>query len=31
VAERLDGTPCPVDPASLDLPASDHDPETVHA
>ena len=25
------GTPVPVDPATLDLPAEDHDPETVHA
>ena len=31
LAERLDRTPVPVDPATLDLPASDHDPETVHA
>jgi lipoyl(octanoyl) transferase len=31
LAERLDRTPIPVDPATLDLPASDHDPETVHA
>jgi lipoyl(octanoyl) transferase len=31
LAARLDRTPIPVDPATLDLPASDHDPETVHA
>ena len=31
LAERLERTPVPVDPATLDLPASDHDPESVHA
>jgi lipoyl(octanoyl) transferase len=31
LAERLERTPVPVDPATLDLPAEDHDPETVHA
>jgi lipoyl(octanoyl) transferase len=31
LAERLGRTPIPVDPATLDLPAEDHDPETVHA
>jgi hypothetical protein len=31
VAERLDRSPVAVDPATLDLPASDHDPESVHA
>ena len=31
LAERLERTPIPVDPATLDLPAEDHDPETVHA
>jgi lipoyl(octanoyl) transferase len=31
LAERLERTPVPVNPATLDLPAEDHDPETVHA
>jgi lipoyl(octanoyl) transferase len=31
LAERLGRTPVPVDPATLELPAEDHDPETVHA
>jgi lipoyl(octanoyl) transferase len=31
LAERLDRTPILVDPATLDLPAQDYDPETVHA
>jgi lipoyl(octanoyl) transferase len=31
LAERLDRTPVLVDPATLDLPAQDYDPETVHA
>jgi hypothetical protein len=31
LAERLERTPVAVDPATLDLPAEDHDPETVHA
>jgi lipoyl(octanoyl) transferase len=31
LAERLARTPIPVDPATLDLPAEDYDPETVHA
>jgi lipoyl(octanoyl) transferase len=31
LAERLDRSPVAVDPATLDLPASDHDPESVHA
>jgi lipoyl(octanoyl) transferase len=31
LAERLERTAVPVDPATLDLPAEDHDPETVHA
>src|SRR5918995_1886725 len=29
LAERLARTPIPVDPATLDLPAEDYDPETV--
>jgi hypothetical protein len=31
LAERLERTPVPVDPATLDLPAEDYHPETVHA
>jgi lipoyl(octanoyl) transferase len=31
LAERLERTPVPVDPATLDLPAEDYDPESVHA
>ena len=31
LAERLERTLVQVDPATLDLPAEDHDPETVHA
>src|SRR4029453_19035862 len=31
LAERLDPPPAPAAPATLDLPAEDHDPETVHA
>jgi lipoyl(octanoyl) transferase len=31
LAERLERAPVPVDPATLDLPASDHDPESVNA
>jgi hypothetical protein len=31
LAERLDRSPVAVDPATLDLPAADHDPESVHA
>jgi lipoyl(octanoyl) transferase len=31
LARRLDRTLVPVDPATLELPAEDHDPETVHA
>ena len=31
LAERLERSPVPVDPATLDLPAEDYDPETVHA
>jgi lipoyl(octanoyl) transferase len=31
LAERLERAPVAVDPATLDLPASDHAPETVHA
>ena len=31
LAERLGRTPIPVDPATLELPAEDYDPETVHA
>ncbi|HYN17386.1 MAG TPA: hypothetical protein VEY96_04795, partial [Actinomycetes bacterium] len=31
LAERLDRTAVAVDPATLDLPAEDHDPESVHA
>jgi hypothetical protein len=31
LAERLDRTPVLVDAATLDLPAQDYDPETVHA
>ena len=31
LAARLDRTPVAVDPATLDLPAEDYDPETVHA
>jgi hypothetical protein len=31
LAERLNRTPVLVDPATLDLPAQDYDPETVHA
>ena len=31
LAERLERAPVAVDPATLDLPAFDHDPETVHA
>src|SRR5512132_1855587 len=31
LAERLDRSPVAVDPATLDLPAEDCDPETVHA
>jgi lipoyl(octanoyl) transferase len=31
LAERLERAPIPVDPATLDLPAEDYDPETVHA
>ena len=30
LAERLERSPVPVDPATLDLPAEDYDPETVH-
>jgi hypothetical protein len=31
LAGRLERTPVAVDPATLDLPAEDYDPETVHA
>jgi lipoate-protein ligase B len=31
LAERLERSPVAVDPATLDLPAEDCDPETVHA
>jgi lipoyl(octanoyl) transferase len=31
LAERLERTPVAVDPATLDLPAEDYHPETVHA
>jgi lipoyl(octanoyl) transferase len=31
LAERLERAPVPVDPATLDLPAEDHDPESVNA
>jgi lipoyl(octanoyl) transferase len=31
LAERLQRFPSPVDPATLELPAEDHHPETVHA
>ena len=31
LAERLERAPVTVDPATLDLPAEDYDPETVHA
>jgi lipoyl(octanoyl) transferase len=31
LGERLERAPVPVDPATLDLPAEDYDPETVHA
>jgi lipoyl(octanoyl) transferase len=31
LAERLGRRPVPVDPATLELPAQDHHPETVHA
>jgi lipoyl(octanoyl) transferase len=31
LAERLERAPVVVDPATLDLPAEDYDPETVHA
>ena len=31
LAERLDRSPVPVDAATLDPPAEDHDPESVHA
>jgi hypothetical protein len=31
LAERLERSPVGVDPATLDLPAEDCDPETVHA
>jgi lipoyl(octanoyl) transferase len=31
LAERLERSPVPVDPATLGLPAEDHDAETVHA
>ena len=31
LGERLERTPFPVDPATLELPAEDYDPETVHA
>jgi lipoyl(octanoyl) transferase len=31
LAGRLGRTAVPVDPATLELPAEDHDPETVHA
>ena len=31
LAERLERAPVLVDPATLELPAEDHDPETVHA
>ena len=30
LAQRLERSPVPVDPATLDLPAEDYDPETVH-
>jgi lipoate-protein ligase B len=31
LGERLERTPFPVDPATLELPAEDYDPEAVHA
>ena len=31
LGERLERSPAAVDPATLDLPAEDYDPETVHA
>jgi len=31
LAQRLERSPVAVDPATLDLPAEDYDPETVHA